>query len=95
MRDMCDRVLRIMDESIAFFMNFQPNQAISDSIVEQEEEIDDLVLKLRGHHVQRLNALECSPETGMLYIDILTDLERVSDHATNIMYAAYDADNGR
>ncbi len=95
MRDMCDRVLRIMDESIAFFMNFQPNQAVSDSIVEQEEEIDDLVLKLRGHHVQRLNALECSPETGMLYIDILTDLERVSDHATNIMYAAYDADNGR
>lgn len=28
------------------------------------------------------------PETGMVYVDILTDLERVSDHATNIMYAA-------
>ena len=28
----------------------------------------------------------------MIFVDILTDLERVSDHATNIMYAAYDRD---
>ena len=28
----------------------------------------------------------------MIFIDILTDLERVSDHATNIMYAGFDAD---
>lgn len=92
MEDMQRRVLRIVDESIAFFLNNDKNHELSGNIVAQEEEIDDLVVSLRNHHVERLNRLECSPETGMIYIDILTDLERVSDHATNIMYAAFDAD---
>lgn len=92
MRDMQDRVLKIVDESIAFFLENHPDPALSQAIVEQEEEIDDLVVALREHHVERLGRMECSPETGMIYVDILTDLERVSDHATNIMYAAFDAD---
>lgn len=92
MHDMIDRVLHIIDDSIGFFMERKPNKAKSDSIIMQEEEIDDLVVELRYHHVERLNRLECSPEIGMVFIDILTDLERVSDHATNIMYAAFDAD---
>jgi len=85
-------VLRIIDESVAFFMARQPNKNASDSIILQEEEIDDLVVELRYHHVERLNRLECTPDIGMIFIDILTDLERVSDHATNIMYAGFDAD---
>ena len=92
MRDMNERVLRIIDESVAFFMARQPNKNASDSIILQEEEIDDLVVELRYHHVERLNRLECTPDIGMIFIDILTDLERVSDHATNIMYAGFDAD---
>ena len=92
MQDMQDRVLKIVDESIAFFLSNHPDPALSAAIVEQEEEIDDLVVALREHHVERLGRMECSPETGMVYVDILTDLERVSDHATNIMYAAFDAD---
>ena len=89
---MNERVLRIIDESVAFFMARQPNKNASDSIILQEEEIDDLVVELRYHHVERLNRLECTPDIGMIFIDILTDLERVSDHATNIMYAGFDAD---
>lgn len=92
MKDMRDRVLRIVDEAIAFFLNQKPDDALRARITNEEEEIDDLVVVLREHHVDRLNALECTPQTGMIFIDILTDLERVSDHATNIMYAAYDAD---
>ncbi len=92
MRDMNDRVLRIIDESMTFFMARRPDKNVSDSIILQEEEIDDLVVELRYHHVERLNRLECTPDIGMIFIDILTDLERVSDHATNIMYAAFDAD---
>lgn len=92
LRDMCDRVQKIIDEAIAFFMGCKPDQEAANAIAEQEEEIDDLVLTLRTHHVARLNNLECSPEVGMIFVDILTDLERVSDHATNIMYAAYDRD---
>ena len=92
MHDMSDRVLHIIDDSIGFFMERKPDKNASDSIILQEEEIDDLVVQLRYRHVERLNRLECTPEIGMIFIDILTDLERVSDHATNIMYAAFDAD---
>lgn len=92
MRDMSGRVLKIVDEALAFFLGQQRDKALSTQIMEEEEEIDQLVVALRSHHVERLNALRCTPETGMLFIDILTDLERVSDHATNIMYAAYDSD---
>ncbi len=92
MRDMSGRVLDIIDRAIAFFMERKPDKEASDRIILEEEEIDDLVVQLRYRHVERLNRLECSPGTGMVFIDILTDLERVSDHATNIMYAAFDAD---
>ncbi len=92
MRDMSDRVLKIVDEALAFFLGQQRDKELSRQIMEEEEEIDRLVVVLRSHHVERLNSLQCTPETGMLFIDILTDLERVSDHATNIMYAAYDSD---
>ena len=92
MQDMRGRVLKIVDESIAFFLSNRPDPELSQAIVAEEEEIDDLVVALREHHVERLSRMECSPETGMVYVDILTDLERVSDHATNIMYAAFDAD---
>ncbi len=92
LRDMCGRVQKIIDESITFFMGCKPDKDAASAIAEQEEEIDGLVLTLRSHHVARLNKLECSPEVGMIFVDILTDLERVSDHATNIMYAVYDRD---
>ncbi len=67
MQDMQDRVLKIVDESIAFFLSNHPDPALSAAIVEQEEEIDDLVVALREHHVERLGRMECSPETGMVY----------------------------
>ena len=92
LKDMSGRVQLIIDKSIAFFMERKPDRAAADVIIAGEEEIDELVLTLRAHHVTRLNALECSPEMGMTFVDILTDLERVSDHATNIMYAAFDDD---
>lgn len=93
LRDMGERVLRIIDESVAYFLYRHPDKPLSERIQIEEEEIDDLVVELRDHHVQRLSSQECSPATGMVYIDILTDLERVSDHATNIMYAAYDSES--
>lgn len=90
LRDMSSRVLTIIDDSLTFFMNHQQNKSEADHIISQEEIIDDLVLTLRNSHVARLNKQECTPQHGMIYIDLLTDLERVSDHATNIMYATFD-----
>lgn len=63
-----------------------------------EEHIDDLCDEIKMHHVERLQIGECSIELGFVYNDLLTNLERVSDHCSNIAIAviemeenAYDA----
>ena len=52
-----------------------------------EEVIDDLVMEMKQRHVVRLRKGICSMETGLLLEDILTCLERVSDHCSNIAVA--------
>ena len=49
-----------------------------------EEVIDDLKDALRFHHIERMQAGNCSIEVGFIWSDLLTNLERVSDHCSNI-----------
>ena len=63
-----------------------------------EEHIDDLCDEIKLHHVERLQIGECSIELGFVYNDLLTNLERVADHCSNVAIAviemeenAYDA----
>ena len=49
-----------------------------------EQAIDDLVRELKERHITRLKEGNCSVEIGMLYEDLLTDMERVADHCSNI-----------
>ena len=49
-----------------------------------EQVVDDLKEKLRSRHIQRLQRGECSIEAGFVWSDLLTDLERVADHCSNI-----------
>ena len=90
LRDVQARIMRILDDTIAYFTNADRTQADADSIVEQEETIDEVVQMYRGNHVKRLSGHKCNAQLGMNFIDLLTDLERVSDHATNIMWAVYE-----
>ena len=56
-------------------------------VEEQEQEIDDLVDAYKNAHIARMEKRECSADTGMLFVEMLTDLERVGDHALNIAEA--------
>ena len=49
-----------------------------------EEVIDDLKDALRSHHIERMQAGNCSIEVGFIWSDLLTNIERVSDHCSNI-----------
>ena len=49
-----------------------------------EQVVDELKQRLRTTHIQRLQKGECTIETGFIWSDLLTDLERVSDHCSNI-----------
>lgn len=54
---------------------------------ELEAQVDALEEEIQNAHVQRMTRNECSPQAGMLFSDIVSGLERVSDHAVNIAYA--------
>lgn len=49
-----------------------------------EQVIDNLKKQIRAHHILRLQAGDCSIEVGFVLSDLLTNLERVSDHCSNI-----------
>lgn len=49
-----------------------------------EDEVDVLNEDLREKHIERLSDGRCAPQAGVLFLDILTNLERVSDHAVNV-----------
>ena len=49
-----------------------------------EDRIDNLEEELREKHIQRLSKMECNPESGVIFLDIISNLERISDHAKNI-----------
>lgn len=53
-------------------------------IIRMEERVDMMEKSYRANHMQRLNNSTCNFETGIIYLDIITNLERISDHSLNI-----------
>ena len=62
-------------------------------VVQKEEAIDNMERKLRKQHIIRLYEGVCSPQAGIVYVDIISNLERVGDHAVNIAEAILDEGN--
>lgn len=81
-------VVTLLERSMAAF----DNQSLSDNEAKElsdlEEHIDDLTLECQDSHIFRLNRKECNTEAGMLYLNTITDFERVGDHAINIAFLA-------
>ena len=61
------------------------------SVEPLEEVIDQIKTVLRNRHITRLKKGECSVEAGFIWADLLTDMERTSDHCSNIALSIMDA----
>ncbi len=60
------------------------DESLCHKIFDEEEEIDEMTEKLKDDHIQRLNHGGCNPYAGIIYLDLLSNIERVGDHASNI-----------
>lgn len=79
----------ILDLSLETFVNNDIEKA---KLVEPlEQVIDKLKEKMRAKHILRLQQGECSIKSGFIWADLLTDLERVADHCSNIAICVIDA----
>ena len=87
---MLDAVIKITTYSLDMFSN--NNRIHMQEILELEDNIDKMERELQQNHVQRLTRGECTPNAGMLYSDIVSGLERVADHATNIAFSILEED---
>jgi len=80
-----DKTMLVVEMAIEAYDHekFDMLPAISDA----EEEVDQLQETLIAHHIERLKNDQCDPQGGVIFTDLVTDLERCADHAINIAYA--------
>ena len=79
---MINAVLEIVDLAYDSFLNSNLDSAIQ--VEPLEEVVDSLKDKIKSNHIARLQKGECTIELGFVLTDLLTNLERVSDHCSNI-----------
>lgn len=63
-------------------------------VIQIEDEIDDLEEDLRTQHINRLAQNQCSAARGAIFLDMLSNIERISDHANNIVEYVADEKEG-
>lgn len=76
------KVINILEDAHTCMLD--PKAQPLSGIAAREQEVDDAVDDYENRHIKRLTAGKCSAEVGMFYVEALTDLERISDHALNI-----------
>lgn len=59
-------------------------------VIKYEEKVDHLEKSCRRHHIDRLNRNECNSEAGIIFNDIISNIERVSDLSANIARLVLD-----
>lgn len=85
---MSSAVCEVLDLAVKAFAD---NDAQAAKAVEPlEQVVDDLKNELRTRHILRMKKGECSIEAGFVWSDLLTDLERASDHCSNIALCVLD-----
>lgn len=88
LNQLCDSVVSLLERSMAAFDNQSLSDGEAKELSDLEEHIDDLTIECQDSHIFRLNRKECNTEAGMLYLNTITDFERVGDHAINIAFLA-------
>ena len=60
------------------------NKQLARMVIVGDDEVDLMEKFLRKAHIERINTKKCFPPAGVIYLDVLSNLERIGDHATNI-----------
>ncbi len=89
MQEMVAKVMETYDYALAALNTFDIHKA--KKAVEMEGVVDEMEKVLRKKHIARLNEGRCETSSGIVFLDLLSNLERVSDHASNIALATLDA----
>lgn len=82
LNQMFQLTIEALEVSLNSLKEMDKNQA--KIVIEKEEQIDKLERKLRRTHITRMNEGLCTADAGIVFVDIISNLERIGDHAVNI-----------
>lgn len=83
LQEICDKAVNSFDFAIQ--ARETENMDYIRKVEELEDAVDDLKDSLRQKHIDRLSQGTCTSENGIIFIDALINLERISDHSLNIV----------
>ena len=77
----------VITDSMDLFFGRSDDPELLERITNNEQKIDDKTEQYKDNHVERLSKGECSATIGTLFMELLTNLERIADHSTNIAFS--------
>lgn len=89
--EMYDLTISIVKEAMSALK--QNNKDTARQVIERETMIDVMEQQFRKQHILRLTEGVCTPKAGVIFIDIINNLERIADHAVNIADAVLGEHN--
>ncbi len=89
-QEMHRKAMVILEKAMEMFVTLDEKNL--PDILELEDDIDHMERELQQNHVKRMAKGKCSPMSGIIFTDLVTGLERVADHATNIAFSILDKD---
>ncbi|XOQ43978.1 MAG: Na/Pi-cotransporter II-like protein [Clostridium sp.] len=87
LHEMQNLIVTILDDSFRLFLKGSNDAELSFKVNNTEEKIDTRTDQLKENHILRLNTGQCSAESSAVFNDLLINLERIADHATNIAFS--------
>ena len=82
LRLMCESVSECIDLTVRGYM--ERSAELARAVEPVEEIVDTLKDRLKNRHIDRLNAGTCTIQTGIPFLEIIQDLEKIGDHCSNI-----------
>ena len=83
LNDMFDLTLSTVKQAIKSLENSDREAALA--VIQKEDQIDKMERVYRKKHIIRMNEGQCSGSAGIVFVDIISNLERIGDHAVNII----------
>ena len=79
---MHEAVIKMTTKVIKAFK--EDDAVLARQVIDEDDIIDELERNLRKRHIERINLGKCHPTSGVIYLDIISNFERIGDHAVNI-----------
>ncbi len=81
-RELYNKVIATYDYALQAMKTYDVDLACK--VIKMEEQVDIMEKSCRANHIHRLNNSLCSIDSGIIFLDLISNLERISDHAVNM-----------